>query len=317
MKVLRGDLVWFALILVLAACAPAKEAGTADTPAPAVDEAAAVRAVADSWDPLSNASDVEGLTALFAADAIRLAEGRPAMIGREAIRASFAEEFARQTGTFSNPVDEVQVAGTWAFARGSFSGSSTAKATGEVSEDRGKWVSIFHQTGEGWKYFVDIWNRDAPQAAGAASTESAPASLPEPLAPGGGADADAILALEAAWDTAHNAGEIAALVALYAADAMKLSANEPAQTGTEAIRADFEEEAATSTINGSGPVRGLEVGGDWAYAWGTWSETSTNKKSGETGQNSGKWVNVLRRTGDGWKIYLDIGNGDAPGPAGG
>ena len=136
----------------------------------ATDEAAAVRAVAESWDAIANAEDVDGMMDLFTANPVRLNAGEPAVVGAEASRADFAAGFASSNNEGYNPIDEVQVVGSWAFVRGTFLDKTTSDETGEVTEERGKWLSILHRTPEGWKFHVDAWNRDAP-ATNADNTE--------------------------------------------------------------------------------------------------------------------------------------------------
>jgi ketosteroid isomerase-like protein len=300
--------------LFLFACGQAEEAQDAAPPpaAPVVDEAAAVRAVAESWDPIANAENLDGMMGLFAADAVRLNAGEPAVVGAEAIRAEFAAGWAANDSVGSNPVDEVQVAGDWAFARGTFVDSTTAADTGEVTEERGKWVSIFRKTADGWKYHLDSWNRDAPPSAvptGAA--EPADRGVLPPVVTAANPAEEAILADGAAWDAANNAGDVDALVALYAADAIRMSDAQPMIQGAEALRSDFEAGFAAQTPNGAGVTRGIEVDGDWAYAWGTWTDRPTIKATGEVRDEAGKWVNVLRASPEGWKIYVDLWNRDA------
>lgn len=159
------------LILLLAlglhlSCAPQTEqGGEAEAPAAAVDDEAAVRAVAETWDPMMNGADLDGMMSLFADDAVRLDAGAPPSIGLEAIRRSFQRAFESASFEGSGPVEEIEVAGDWAFARGSFTEQLTDKASGEVTEEAGKWVSVFRKTQEGWTYAIDIWNRDAPSSA--------------------------------------------------------------------------------------------------------------------------------------------------------
>ena len=77
--------------------------------------------------------------------------------------------------------------------------------------------------------------------------------------------------------------------------------------GAEAIRATFEEEFAGTNFTEEGPVHCLEVAGDWAHAWGTWSQTGTDA-TGNAVEESGKWLEILKRTPEGWKIYIEIWN---------
>jgi ketosteroid isomerase-like protein len=133
-----------------------------------------------------------------------------------------------------------------------------------------------------------------------------------PVVTAANAAEEAILADGVAWDTANNAANVDALVALYAADAIRMSDDQPMVQGTEALRANFEAGFAAQTPNGVGVTRGIEVEGDWAYAWGTWTDRPTIKATGEVREETGKWINVLRASPEGWKLYLELWNRDAP-----
>ena len=297
--------------LVLFACAPAEEAEDAAPAADVVvDEAAAVRPLAESWDPLNNAEDLEGMLGLFTDDAIRLNSGESALVGTAAIRADFTAAWDAADVVESSSVDEVQVVGDWAFARGPYI-SQTTSDSGDITEEIGKWVSVFHKTADGWKYYIDSWNRDAPTSAAATDELTERGELPPEFTPSGAAQ-EAIFAVGPAWDEANNAEDVDGLLALYTADAIRMSADLPQIQGTDALRADFEMAFAASTPNGAGVMRGMEVEGDWAYSWGTWSDSATNKETGEVRDEVGKWINVLRSTPEGWKIYVDLWNRDAP-----
>ena len=142
------------------------------------EEAAAVRAVAESWDAIANAEDVDGMMGLFTANPIRLNAGEPALVGAEASRADFAAAFSSSNNEGYNPIDEVQVVGSWAFVRGTFLDKTTSEETGEVTEERGKWLSILHKTPDGWKFHIDAWNRDAPATSVDDSEVTARGELP-------------------------------------------------------------------------------------------------------------------------------------------
>lgn len=301
--VLRLLTIVLVLGLSISGCGPSGDSGGPEEEPigapPEVDAAAAVRTVAESWDPLMNAGDLDGLVSLFTDDAIRLNEGEPATIGEEAIRTGFAATLDGASIDASNPVEEIQVSGNWAFARGTYLDRST-NAGGETVEEAGKWLSIFRNTPDGWKYYVDIWNRDAPGSAPERDRETASTPLPEPVSSGGDADAAAIIALNDAWDVAFNARDIDALVATYTRDGRRLNPDEPEHVGEEAIRGSFDSEFGANAEEVSNAIVWLEVEGDWAYVIGTSSTES----------ETSKWAAIVRRGPDGWKFYLDIWNRD-------
>ncbi len=307
--------IWLATGLVLFACRPAEDASSEapEDAAPAadveVDDAAAVRALAESWDAIANAQDLDGMMALFTSDPIRLNAGEPALIGAQACRADFEAGWAASESEGYNPVDDLGIAGDWGWVRGRFTDKTTSES-GEVTEEKGKWLSIVRKTDDGWKYAIDSWNRDAPAATSGSSDDFDRGELPPEFSPTN-PDEEAVLAAASGWDAANNAEDADALLALYTDDAVRMPADQPTVQGQAALREHFESGWATQTPDGEGPTRGLEVDGDWAYLWGTWTDRSTDKATGEVTQDKGKWLNVMRRTPEGWKFQIELWNRDA------
>lgn len=317
-RTLRHPVSWLALALFagVIACAPAGEAPPAET-APPVDDEAGVRALCDSWDPTYMSGDADAMTALFVADAVRLPADAPLIRGTDAIRAAFAEDFEGSTYETSNPTDAVGVAGDWAYAYGSWTDKQTSEESGETTEDSGKWLSILRRTDGGWKYAIDMWNRNAPRSSdeteATAAVELPPA---EGLTDGPAEDVAAVRATADSWAAAQDAGDVDALVAPYAEDAVSMGEDAPTVTGRDAIRAALESETATTDASDSAAtVDAVEVDGDWAWARGHFTTTATPAEGGTAQTVVGKWLNVLERTDDGWKIKVAMWNRDAPPPA--
>lgn len=63
---------------------------------------------------------------------------------------------------FTLLVDEVQVAGAWAFERGMYTINLTAKAGGEPMQDIGKYITIYERHDGAWGMARDIWNSNNP-----------------------------------------------------------------------------------------------------------------------------------------------------------
>jgi uncharacterized protein (TIGR02246 family) len=127
------------------------------------------------------------------------------------------------------------------------------------------------------------------------------------------ADEAAIRNLGAEVVAAENAGDLDALMAGIAGNAIWLPPNESALTGKVAIREwmqnwfdqfDLEETTATEEV---------EVIGDWAFVRGTYEFTATPKAGGEAQQETGKYIWILQRQADGsWKFARVIWNSDGP-----
>lgn len=102
-------------------------------------------------------------------------------------------------------------------------------------------------------------------------------------------------------------GDVAAVVASYAEDAISLPPNRDIVRGqkkikemTEAtVQSGFEEAVLTG--------RELSVSGDVAYEIGHYTE-KFRPKGEELSEIKGKYLLVFKRTADGWKIHREIWN---------
>ena len=127
-------------------------------------------------------------------------------------------------------------------------------------------------------------------------------------------DAEAVRAASRAWDTAHNAGNVAALITLYAGDAVSMPFGRPPLEGRAAIEADFRSFFAEFTADHRTTIVALELAGDVAIERGTY-ELSIRPKNGTPGTSErGKHIVVRRRTDEGWQIQWEIWNTNSEAP---
>ncbi len=132
-------------------------------------------------------------------------------------------------------------------------------------------------------------------------------------APAGNTSADqaAIRAIQNAWYKAYNAGDGAAVAALYAEDAVLSAPNVPAARGIAAIRDYYGKQAATFAASGltgvEGPTSDVGVSGDLAWQGDTYKITDRSNATMETG----KTLTVFQRKDGKWMIIRDTWNSDA------
>lgn len=110
------------------------------------------------------AGDAAAMAEHYTEDAVLMPPFRPAIHGREAIRAHYAASLERISIEFTSEVEEVHTDGDWGWARASFTqtlrpkGASTSGAT-----TRGKSLIILRRSEDGrWRYARDIFNGDEP-----------------------------------------------------------------------------------------------------------------------------------------------------------
>ena len=120
----------------------------------------------------------------------------------------------------------------------------------------------------------------------------------------GGTDLRAqIVKVGEAWQAAFNAGDAAALTALYTADARLLPPGSEPVAGSAAIKAYF-----TSQMAGGAKftLTQSEVmpAGDYAFESGKWVATAADGKH----LDHGSYVTLFRKVDGAWKLHRDTWN---------
>lgn len=139
----------------------------------------------------------------------------------------------------------------------------------------------------------------AEAAAAKAATDAAKAAIDE---------------LRTKYLAAENAGDAAALAALYADDGVYMPSNMPAASGKAAIQALFEQMFTQMSSSGSATPASVDIAGDWAIERGDYKTTMTPKAGGKPMEDTGKYVVVSRKSDSGWKVHYLIWNSDMPLP---
>ena len=132
-------------------------------------------------------------------------------------------------------------------------------------------------------------------------------TLPHPaLAQGADVRAEAEK-MDQAWQKAYNAGDAAALTALYTKDAKVMAPGAEAASGTKAIQALFEADVAQKVKNTltQEDVVGF---GDYALETGKYVATSADGKH----VDHGSFMTLLKKVDGGWKIHRDTWNSSMP-----
>jgi uncharacterized protein (TIGR02246 family) len=106
-----------------------------------------------------------------------------------------------------------------------------------------------------------------------------------------------------AWQTAYNAGDAAALTALYTSDAKVMPPGTEPVSGSAAIQAFFTKDIAGGAKNAltSQDVTGS---GDFALETGGWVATGKDGKH----LDHGTYMTLYKKVGGAWKIYRDTWN---------
>ena len=129
--------------------------------------------------------------------------------------------------------------------------------------------------------------------------------------PAAAADQSDIAARAAVWEKEYNAGNLAAVQALYASDGCRMPPNQEAVHGSAAILAQLKAGKDRGLANVKIAVTSAESSGDLSYGTGTYVITGADGSH----LDHGKWMLVSKQSKGAWKTQCDIFNSDMPMPA--
>ena len=109
-----------------------------------------------------NTSDLEGVVALYAENAVLLPPNEPVVQGRNAIRARYRGIFAATRMQVRFEIDDEHVERTLATVRGRTIGRRVSTDGARVDDLTGKFVMVLKSDGSGWTISTLIWNADGP-----------------------------------------------------------------------------------------------------------------------------------------------------------
>jgi ketosteroid isomerase-like protein len=126
------------------------------------------------------------------------------------------------------------------------------------------------------------------------------------------ADKSDVAGRAATWVKEYNAGNLAAVVALYTPDGCRMPPNQPLIRGRDAIMAQLKagKEAGAAAVKVT--VTGAESSGDVGYGFGTYETT----RSDGSHFDHGKWMLSSKKVDGKWLTECDIFNSDMAMPSG-
>jgi len=151
----------FALIagLTLAACQPRDT----DTAADAQHGTPDFAMMNEAYAAATNAGDAEALGMLYAVDAVSMPPNAPPLVGRAAIIADAAEDFATMTANLNSSSEGHYLMGDMAVDWGTYVFTGVLEDSGIAITEAGKYVAIWKSQPDGsWQIMRDIWNSNTP-----------------------------------------------------------------------------------------------------------------------------------------------------------
>lgn len=256
-----------------------------------VNNPADVQAIKDTqpaFDKAWNAGNAEALASgFYTADAIVMDPNQPALVGKDAIRASLQKYFDQYSEEGRDVAEDVRISGDLAIARGTGEGKSSLKAGGYSTQFKVKWITAYQRQADGsWKAFWDIYNDDLPIA------DSLPMRMEE----------QALMQIERDWALASTKNDSAAIDKILTAD----YANN--WNGTiepkKQLLADMK--SGASKVASATPVEmKVLIFGETAIVHGLWTEKST--LNGKDTSGTYRFTDIFTKRDGRWQVATTYG----------
>ena len=258
--------------------------------------------------------DLVALTDLWIDDAVRLGAGRPAEVGKKAIRES-NERWSALPGvkvlSYVPETKDLTILKGWAIEWGYISGSYVETPGGEVKQIRGTRLMVLKKMRDGsWKCFRGM---GGPTFTGPSTGKV----VEGPVAPAGSkggrpADIAAIQELRQQDIDATFSRDPVALTAYYTEDAVRMGPVPPAEVGKQAIRESNNRLTASkefkvlSYIPEYKELIFLDRG--WAVEWRPFAGSFITSQAGAPVNARGMVLIVYKKLPDGsWKCFRGMG----------
>ena len=138
-------------------CQQGEEVAAADVEA----DIQAIKDIVAGCQDANNVSDVDGVISYYADASIVIPTNEPAAIGKEAIRSWLQQFYDAYTPEEKYVVDTVEISGSLAVARVTWSGIFTPKDGGKQRKSNGIMLWIFkRQPDDSWKIAYTIWSNE-------------------------------------------------------------------------------------------------------------------------------------------------------------
>ncbi len=121
----------------------------------------AIRASHETWSQAMESGDFQAAVNLFTVDAVVMPPNRPAIQGRDAIRAWY--EASPRLSDINFEIIEVDGHANLAFVRGKYSRAVAQEGVQETVIDTGKFLEVRHRVTDGsWLITVDMFSPNVP-----------------------------------------------------------------------------------------------------------------------------------------------------------
>jgi len=126
-------------------------------------DTAAINDILTMYASSSEAGDLSAWLSLWTEDGVQMPPNEPPVIGKDQIQKANKAAFDQFTFEMEITNKEIQIAGDWAFSRGTYAATVSPKNGDQPFPIDGKFMTILERQPDGnWKIHRDIFNSNVP-----------------------------------------------------------------------------------------------------------------------------------------------------------
>ncbi len=130
----------------------------------AMNDNTAIEATLKQYEAALNASDVDGVLALYTENGVFMPTEAPTAVGHDQVRATYEHVFGMIKLNIAFSIDEIVQHGDFAFARTVSRGEVTVLAEGVTLPEENRELFVLKKTGDDWKIARYMFNKMSPPA---------------------------------------------------------------------------------------------------------------------------------------------------------
>lgn len=123
-----------------------------------------IKTLIQQYETALNGNDIDTILSLYGADPVFMPQHAPALVGRDAVRAGYAQVFETIKLDVAFTLHEIEELGDTAWARTSSAGRTRVLAAGVELQEGNNELFVFRKEGGAWKIHRYLFATNQPRA---------------------------------------------------------------------------------------------------------------------------------------------------------
>ncbi len=122
-----------------------------------------IKTLIEAYEAALNANDIETILSLYSAAPVFMPQHAPALVGRDAVRAGYAQVFAAIKLNVRFDIHDIEQTGDWAWVRTSTAGRTRILGNGAEIDEGNNELFVLHREQSEWKIHRYLFSTSLPR----------------------------------------------------------------------------------------------------------------------------------------------------------